>query len=229
MSTAYARAAEPSAAIFNSTEQALHVSFYVISLPARQKNPLRMALIQMLESMSGLTRRQQATLDYLYGEKSSTVDFSGLSGEEIRAQCSMVIGAVNDHLQGNVRYATWLRYARGMPARPKTATRAADPGVPPSHEWKRALLGLARSLQAETGITNRDALCCLLAAHAFPNRRETEFSYARISAEYGIPIRTLGRAAFKIRKALRQLENEAVELLTPMFMRDGLIGCAEDR
>lgn len=217
------RAAEPLPSIFNSVEQALHVSFYVISLPPRQKCPLRDTLIQALESLGRLTPRQAMFLDYLYGEKGS-IDFGGLTGNEVRAQCAMVVGTVRDHLAAGVRAAIWLRYARGIPARPKSANRAADPGIPPAPEWKASVVLLGKLLAADTGITNSAAMRALLAAHSFPAQRETEFSYAAISKETGVPVRTLERAAFKIRKRLRQWENEATDTLTPMYFRDGLIG-----
>ncbi|WP_250533514.1 hypothetical protein [Caballeronia sp. AZ10_KS36] len=213
--------------IFDSTEQALHVSFLIVSMPARQKNTFRMALIQALESVGRLSDRQESFLAYLRGEKSGTVDFSGLSADEVRAQCAMVVAAVSDQLPEPERNALWIRFARGIPARPKSATVAADPGVPPSSEWRRGVFGLANEMRAALTINRREAIIALIAAHAFPHQREKDFSYANLSKEFGIPVRTLERAAFTIRKRLRLLERQAVDRLQPLFERGGVVSAEE--
>ncbi|SAK88614.1 hypothetical protein AWB77_04803 [Caballeronia fortuita] len=213
--------------IFDSVEQALHVSFLVTSMPARQRNTFRMALIQILESVGILSDRQESFLAYLRGEKSGSVDFSGLSADEVRAQCAMVVATVADQLPENERNALWIRFARGIPARPKSATVAADCGVPPSKEWKRGVFGVANEMRTTLTISNRDAIVALIAAHAFPHQREREFSYANLSKEFGIPVRTLERAAFTIRKRLRVLEHQAIDRLHLLFERDGLVSTEE--
>jgi hypothetical protein len=213
--------------IFESVEQALHVSFLVTSMPARQKNTFRIALIQALEAVGRLTDRQESFLAYLRGEKSGTIDFSGLSADEVRAQCAMVVATVTDQLSEPERNALWVRFARGIPARPKSATVAADPGIPPSNEWKRGVFGVANEMRATLTIGRREAVIALIAAHAFPHQREQEFSYANLSKEFGIPVRTLERAAFIIRKRLRMLERQAVDRLQPLFEAGGLVSKEE--
>lgn len=213
--------------IFNSVEQALHVSFLIISMPARQKNTFRMALIQALEAVGKLSDRQESFLAYLRGEKSGTVNFSGLSGDEVRAQCAMVVATVADQLPEAERNALWVRFARGIPARPKTATVAADPGVPPSIEWKRGVFGIANDLRDVLTMSNRQAIVALIVAHSLPHQREKEFSYENLSKEFGIPVRTLERAAFTIRKRLRLLERQAVDRLEPLFERGGVVAVDE--
>jgi hypothetical protein len=214
-------------AIFESTEQALHVGFLVTSLPSRQKNAFRLALIHALEALPSLGREQSKFLDYLRGEKSGTIDFGGLTSDEVRAQCAMVVAAVSDQLPEPERNAIWIRYARGIPANPKTAQRAADPGVPPSMEWKRGVFSMATYLRPTVNLSNRETIMALIAAHAFPRQRERDFSYANISKDSGVPVRTLERAAFTIRKRLRGFELQAVDRLTPLFRRDGLVAFEE--
>ncbi|WP_234775193.1 hypothetical protein [Paraburkholderia tropica] len=215
-------------AIFQSTEQALHVGFLVTSLPSRQKNAFRVALIQALEALPKLGKDQEKFLTYLRGDApDGSINFGGLTSDEVRAQCAMVVACVRDQLPEPERYATWIRYARGIPAQPRTAQRAADPGVPPSMEWKRGVFGMATYLRPTVNLQNRETIMALIAAHAFPNQREQEFTYQRISKHYGVPVRTLERAAFTIRKRLRGLENQAVERLKPMFERDGLVEVEE--
>ncbi|MCA3186863.1 MAG: hypothetical protein INH13_25220, partial [Cupriavidus sp.] len=88
-----------SEAIFRSTEQALHVSYLVLSMPPRQGAPFRNMLIQLLEALEETTNQQQAWLEQLRGVAAgSTINFAGLSPDEIRGQCSMVTGAVRDRL-----------------------------------------------------------------------------------------------------------------------------------
>jgi hypothetical protein len=210
-------------AIFQSTEQALHVSFLVTSLPPRQKQQFRLALIQILESVGRLDRRQAAFLDYLYGNSSGTICFDGLTGHEVRAQCGMVVATVADHLLEPERNAVWIRYARGVPAQPARAGRAADPGIPPSMEWKRGVFGMATYLRPTLNISSRETIMALIAAHAFPHQRERQFSYTKISKECEVPVRTLERAAFTIRKRLRELEQQAVQRLKPLFERHELV------
>ncbi len=215
-------------AIFQSTEQALHVGFLVTSLPSRQKNAFRVALIQALEALPKLGKDQEKFLAYLRGDApDGTINFGGLTSDEVRAQCAMVVACVRDQLPEPERYAMWIRYARGIPAQPRTAQRAADPGIPPSMEWKRGVFGMATYLRPSVNLQNRETIMALIAAHAFPNQREKEFTYQQISKHYGVPVRTLERAAFMIRKRLRGLENQGVERLKPMFERDGLVE-AED-
>lgn len=210
-------------AIFQSTEQALHVSFLVTSLPPRQKQQFRLALIQILESIGELDRQQASFLDYLYGSSSGNICFDGLTGDEIRAQCAMVVSSVRSHLLKPERNAIWLRYAAGMPARPATAQRAADPGIPPSEEWKGAMTAMRSYLRPSLTITDSKTILALLGAHSRPQQRETDLSYREISAEFGTPVRTLERNAAIIRKRLKGLELQAVQRLTPLFERNYLL------
>ncbi|VWD02032.1 hypothetical protein BLA17378_05305 [Burkholderia aenigmatica] len=209
-------------AIFENTQQALHVSFLVTSLPSRQKQQLRLALIRILESVGRLSDRQAAFLDYLYGSSSGTINFDGLNGDEIRAQCAMVVGAVRDHLLKPERNAVWLRYACGMPARPASANRAADPGIPPSSEWKRALVEMRTYLRPSLSLTSGVAIMALIAAHSQPRQRQDGLSYQAIAEETHITVRTLERNAQTIRKRLAELEHQAVKRLTPLFVRNNV-------
>jgi hypothetical protein len=215
-------------AIFESVEQALHVSFMVISLPSRQKNTFRLALIQALEQVGDLTNRQQATLEYLRGTRTeSTINFEGLNGDEVRAQCAMVVAAVRDRLSTDERNAIWLRYARGIPARPRGAGLAADAGVPPSKEWKQAIFEVANRFRKEEGVLSREAIMAVIAGHAFPHQRETDFSYVNIARATGANERTLRRTAMTVRKWLRLYESSAVCTLEPIFSAHGVVVSGE--
>lgn len=79
--------------IFASTGQAVHVAFMVMSQPAMQAAPFRKALIRAMESIH-LEGHQREWLDQLRGAPSETVNFGGLTGDEVRAQCVMITQAV---------------------------------------------------------------------------------------------------------------------------------------
>lgn len=80
-------------AIFGSAGHAVHVAFLVMAQQAMQDAPLRKALIRVMES-AHLDLNQTHWLDQLRGEKGSAVNFAGLTGGDVRAQCARITGAV---------------------------------------------------------------------------------------------------------------------------------------
>lgn len=192
-------------AIFRSTQQALHVAYLVMSEPVREKNGLRLTLIRIIESLGTLNKRQAAFLDYLYGSADGTVNFAGLSPLEVRGQCAMITAAVMHQLPLAERYAIWVRYARGT-------------------QRKEGVIWMSKKLRATLNITNLNAVRYLVAEQSLPkDARDPEKTFKYISEQTGVPIRTLERAAARIRTHMRTLENRAYNVLTPMFMRDSVI------
>lgn len=80
--------------VFGSTAQAVHVAFLVMAQEAMQDAPLRKALIRVMESINLKSGTQRHWLDQLRGEKSDSINFGGLDGNEVRAQCAMITQAV---------------------------------------------------------------------------------------------------------------------------------------
>jgi hypothetical protein len=194
-------------AIFKSTQQALHVAYLVMSEPVRERMAFRLALIRIIESIGTLNRRQAAFLDYLYGEKSSSVNFEGLDPLEIRGQCALITAAVVHHLAPAERFAIWVRYSKTI-------------------ERKMGVIQLSKALRAKLNLSNLDAIRYLMAEQSLPQKeRDPEKTFKYVSEQTDIPVRTLERAANTIRKQLRQLENSAYDKLTPMFERDGVVDC----
>ncbi|KGX47217.1 hypothetical protein [Burkholderia pseudomallei] len=192
-------------AIFRSTQQALHVAYLVMSEPVREKNGLRLTLIRIIESLGTLNKRQAAFLDYLYGSADGTVNFAGLSPLEVRGQCAMITAAVMHQLPPAERYAIWVRYARGT-------------------QRKEGVIWMSKKLRATLNITNLNAVRYLVAEQSLPkDARDPEKTFKYISDQTGVSIRTLERAAARIRTHMRTLENRAYNVLTPMFMRDSVI------
>jgi hypothetical protein len=95
-------------AIFGSTGQAVHVAFMVMSQPAMQDAPLRKALIRAMETIH-LADDQRDWFDQLRGTPSESVNFGGLSGDEVRAQCVMVVQAVK-HLPDAEKWTLQAKY-----------------------------------------------------------------------------------------------------------------------
>lgn len=128
-----------SEAIFQTTGQALHVSYLIMSVEARQKNALRMALIQIIESVELPNNRLKAWLAQLRGESSGTVNFDGLDAYEVRAQCAMVTQVVKDHLPGPERYAVIGAYTK-LPLEKAEAVRYLSNYIKPEADSRQRLL-----------------------------------------------------------------------------------------
>lgn len=189
--------------IFRSIQQALTFSYGAIVSVPRLKCGTRLSLIAIIESAGAITRVQAAFLSYLYGEGSS-INFEGLSGTERMATCAMVVAAVADHLPTYEAYAIWTRHGWG-------AYRQAG------------AVRLARHLHVRLGVPY-DAMRMLLAEQSLPRKdREAGRTFKGISDKTEVPIRTLERAAQRMRPILRGLENAGYDRLSPMFERDGLI------
>jgi hypothetical protein len=191
-------------AIFESTGQALHVSFLIMSLPAKQEGALRKALIQIIESIELPTKRQAEWLDQLRGVSSGTVNFGGLSAYEVRAQCAMVTQTVRDHLPGPEKHAVLGRYSIQV-------DRAA------------AVMKLGAYIRPQLTIGDETAIHALLYGCFAPHMRDKGLSLKDISDARGIHVKTLKRAAVTISNTVKVLEGMAIDRLTPMFERDGLI------
>jgi hypothetical protein len=196
-------------AIFQNTGQALHVSFLIMSIEARQKNSLRQALIQIIESVELPSARLKSWLEQLRGVSSGTVNFAGLDPYEVRAQCAMVTQVVRDHLPGPERDAVWARYSNQV-------------------ERGAGVIGIGDYVRPQLPFGDEIAIRALVYAHFQPDLRDRGLSYQEISKERGIHTKTLKRATVIIANTTRILENMAVERLTPMFERDGLIESDEN-
>lgn len=173
---------------------------------ARQGEPFRRALLQVMEAIEHPTRVQREWMEQLrgIGTGDRTVNFSGLTSDEIRAQCALITQSVHDHLPGPERFAIWARYAY-----------QAQKGA--------GIQGLASYIRPQLSIGDEIAICALLYGHVMPNQREKGFSYPEISKDRGIPVITLRRSAAIIGQTARTLEQIAIERLTPMFEGHGVV------
>ncbi|MEO7579927.1 MAG: hypothetical protein ABIT83_20145 [Massilia sp.] len=99
-------------AIFENAGQAVHVAFLIMAQPATQDAPLRMALIRIMESIKLESKQQRHWLDQLRGGGDGTVNFSGLSGGDIRAQCAMITQAVKTKLPNVEMWVLQAKYGQ---------------------------------------------------------------------------------------------------------------------
>ncbi|MBO4119854.1 hypothetical protein J5T34_03755 [Cupriavidus gilardii] len=195
-------------AIFRSTEQALHVSYLVLSMPPRQGAPFRNMLIRMLEDLDHPTDKQQAWLDQLRGTAGGgTVNFGGLSPDEIRAQCSMVTAAVRDRLPSQEMAAIWARFAVG-------------------DEKVGGMKRLALFARRSCGLTATTLLFDLTARHYLPRDRKEGYTFRAIAEKHQVSKDQVFRAAKWMDAHYRALENLALARLEPKFVAHGLV---EDR
>lgn len=213
-------------AVFVDTRQALYVAHMVMALPARQKTPFRSALIRAMEATPHLTGQQEAWLDQLRGTPSdSTVNFAGLTSDEVRGQCAMVISAVESKLPAPERAVVAARFTPaeyeevgegGERQRRYFYSAGRVSGIRCLSDW------MAHSVPTVTG----QALD-LLVAKAFANHERLAVSFRQIAASFGGNHMTYARAYPKVRGQLRELEDLAVARLTRYFEAKGLIAKEE--
>jgi hypothetical protein len=206
-------------AVFSDTRQALHVSFLILSTDPRAKNAFRTALIRILEMQPRLTDRQQTWLDQLIGDASeSTVNFGGLSGDDVRAQCAAVVSAVTSKLPELEQWALFARFGQmGDELMPTGVKRFYF-----LRERSEAIQGLSRWLAPSFDGVSVMALDCLL-ARLYVNHSKIDISFRDIAQSFGASHMTYKRTFDKLKVRINELENRAVDMLTPYFERTGLV------
>lgn len=213
-------------AIFADTRQALSMAYTVTALEPRQPAPFRRALIQAMECQDHLTGVQEAWLNQLRGSPAdSTVNFGGLNGDEVRAQCSAVISAVNSKLP---KPEQWGVRARFIPTEYEEMgegeTRSRRYFY--SRERVESIQRLADWLPTGMNGLQGDALD-MLVARVYADGEKLAISFRDMAASFGGNHMTYARAYPKVRARLVELEKIAVARLTPYFERTGLIEPAE--
>lgn len=184
-------------AVFQSVGQALAVSYLMEILPVTQKVSTQM-LIEWLQQQAGV--RPEA--------RESTLNFSGLSPLEVRAQCSLVRAAVEHHLPGPERDVILARFGQ-------QASKA------------RGVSGVAQYCKALTTIESDIALKALAWSIYHPAKRaQDRWSLRDIEAETGVHHNKLQRAGAAIRATGESLRKMAERRLQDLFERTGLVECA---
>lgn len=306
---------EEEQAIFENAGQAVHVAFLVMAQEAMQDAPFRKALIRVMESIH-LDKKQTHWLDQLRGDKGGSVNFGGLSGGEVRAQCALITQAVKTNLLPVEKWTLQAKYgetefedvmdgtgdtaaavaleratakvcstrgqleqaknefsaaARGgdkalcgssfaalqaVRARLVTAEsaaqaaqvafnqmnacRALDNGPVPKSEkvgCRRRYAFSAERIAAITGLSDyfapmfprlKPLAIDLMLGRMFANHKKIDISLRDLAAQFGGSQMKYMRASFKMKNHLRELENNAIARLEPVFEDHGVIASQKE-
>jgi hypothetical protein len=208
-----------SEAIFESTGQAVHVAYTIMSQPAQQDSMLRKSLVRMLASMPELSPRLTAWYEQLRGTPSDTVHFGGLSSYDVRAQCSLILLAVRTKLPEPEMWALQAKYAKTDEETIGKKVRYAF-----SAEKATAIRGLSQWL-VQTSVFESvpiSAMDCMVAKF-YAHQRKTEISFRDLAKAFGGNHMTYARAFPKVKRLLRPLDGMALKRLQPYFAEQGVV------
>ncbi|MGA7781106.1 MAG: hypothetical protein WCA85_25830 [Paraburkholderia sp.] len=194
-------------AIFESTEQALHVSFLILSVPAMGENKFRQFLIKVMEVAPKLSQRQQLWLDQLKGTPSGTVNFAGLDQIEVRAQCAMIVAAVRDRL-------------------PKTESAALLARFGVGEDKQRGVMRLALHARRSCGLGLKPC-AKLTARHYLPKDERDDLSFRDLADEAKVTKDKVYRASIWMAKHYRAMEVLGIARLQPKFKAQGVVETEE--
>ncbi|WP_112069185.1 hypothetical protein [Herbaspirillum rubrisubalbicans] len=205
-------------AIFRDVGHALHTAFLVISNEPRQGCVTRSMLLQaMIVGRNRLTPDQAEWFDALKGSPAGSIDFSGLTDDEIRAQCAMVVAAVNHHLPRIEAMVVRARFGATEYEDVNGVRRYAF-----SHERAAAIRELSDWLRPALQNVPAMAVDGLL-ARQFANHMKTKVSVRDLAAAFGCSKSTYHRASAVVRSHVRQLEASAHQRLTHHFVEQGIV------
>jgi len=215
-------------AIFQSAGQAVHVAFLIMGQEPAGDAPFRKALIRAMESIQ-LDGQQRDWLDQLRGASGGSVNFAGLQGAEIRAQCAMITQAVRTKLPAMERWVLEAKYGqvefedidlgdKQLPAteKPRLQRRYAF-----NAERIAAIHGLSDWLAPLVPNVNRFAIDFML-GQMYANHKRIEISTRDLAAQFGGSHMIYFRASGKIKHHLKQLEAQAIARLEPLFVEHGV-------
>ncbi|WP_136419959.1 hypothetical protein [Herbaspirillum sp. ST 5-3] len=206
-------------AIFESTGQAIHVAYTIMSQPAQQDSMLRKSLVRILDAMSNLSPRLSAWLGQLRGEPSGTVHFDGLSSNDVRAQCALILLAVRTRLPDPEMWALQAKYCMTEYEDIGKKRRYAFSG-----EKAVAIKALSDWLVQTSAFADvpSSVMDCMVAKF-YANHAKTEISFRQLAKTFGGDHLKYFRAYGKVKKILRPLEDMAVNRLSPYFAEQGIV------
>ena len=210
-------AAHTSNAIFQSVGQALHVAFLIMSVDARQDAPMRTALLRMMEAVPNLTPAQADWYDDLRGASSGSIDFSGLSSIEVRAQCALITLSVRSKLPKPEMWALQARFGHIESEGAKDKLRYAFPA-----ERITAIQSLSDWLRPSFQSIKPLALDCIV-AKIYASHKKTQISYRALAKSFGENHMVYARALPKIKGHLSEIEKRGMERLAEYFAEQRII------
>lgn len=203
-------------AVFENVGQAVHVSFLIMAQEAKQDAPLRAALIKAMESVQ-LNGRQRCWLEQLRGTASGTIKFGGLDGNEVRAQCALVLQAVKHRLPKTEMWVLQAKYGQTDFEDIDGKRRFAF-----SAERISAIQGLADWFRPLFPGLNPRAVDCML-GRLFANHKQLDITVRDLAKSFGASHMTYHRASKKMKEHLSEMEKIAFMRLTPSFAEQGVI------
>ena len=220
-------ALEMSEAVFATAGQAVHVAFVIMSQPAQQDAPLRKALIRAMESVKlPIYGNERDWLEQLRGQASGSVNFGGMDGNEVRAQCAMITQAVRTKLPLPEMWSLQAKFGETdvedlddsqLPA-PRQARRRFAFSV----ERIDAIKGLSDWMQPSFPPIKPLAMDCMI-AQVYANHKKIEISFRDLAKSFGGNHTGYIRAFKSLRERLRALELMAIDRLAPHFFEQGVI------
>ena len=203
-------------AVFENVGQAVHVSFLIMAQEAKQDAPLRAALIRAMESVV-LSGRQRCWLDQLRGASTGSINFGGLDGNEVRAQCAMVLQAVKHRLPKTEMWVLQAKYGKTDFEDVEGRRRYAF-----SVERIDAIKGLAEWFRPMFPGINPMAIDCML-GRLFANHKQLDITVRDLAKSFGSSHMTYQRASKQMKAHLVQLEQMAFDRLAPSFVAQSVI------
>lgn len=210
-------------AIFRDVGHALHTAFLVIANEPRQGCVTRSMLLQMMATIDleapgrRLTPGQAEWFSALKGSPAGTIDFSGLTDQEIRAQCAMIVSAVKSKLpvaESNVVVARFgATDFEDVDGRRRFAF---------SRERSEAIMALADWLRPFVKTVPAQAVDALL-ARLFADHSGMQISVRQLADSFHGSHMKFHRAGLVLRDHVRQLEVRAQARLYAYFVAQGII------
>ncbi|WP_443113301.1 hypothetical protein [Herbaspirillum seropedicae] len=181
-----------------------------------------MATIDLEAPDRQLTPGQVEWFSSLKGTPAGTIDFSGLTDDEIRAQCAMIVSAVRSKLpvaEMNVVLARYgaTEYEDVEGRRRWSFSRERADAILALADWMRPMLVNVPPMAVD-----------MLLARQFANHVKTKISVRDMAASFGCSKSTFHRASAVVREHVLQLESLARDRLHPYFVEQGVIPPAAD-
>lgn len=194
--------------IFQSTSQAIHFSFLIEAYEPGAES-----------AMGKILRRHLEELGMSTGEREpSSIDFGGLSALEVRGQAAMIRSAINTNLTQQEAWAIKAKYCLT-----RTIDKYGHPRVYVfTPERIDAMRNIARHIAPLFSSVPAGAVIWLV-AKACGEIEAVRPSFRDIEEQAGGSKSELCRVYPQVKKLLKGLEDAAIDRLTPLFQREGIV------
>jgi len=211
-------------AIFENAGQAVFVAYKIMAEPAMQDSPFRKALIRAMESIY-LSPRQTAWLTALRGQKSETINFGGLQGADVRAQCVMVMQSLKSRLPAPEMWALQAKFGtvehEDVMCNDGNGQQSVRPRFAFSSERIAAIKGLSDWLSPSYPQIKPFAMDFVL-GRIYAGHKMVDISSRDLAKTFGGNHTMYLRATRKIKAQLQELETRGLARLEEHFARQGV-------